>query len=243
MDLKWLGANLAHCLAATPLQSPAYDGLVDAFTAATDQTALQLGLPVSVLLSGARKSGKTTAVRSAAATIALDVAVVDCFELIGENDVKTEGMLRARFDRAMDAAPCVLVLENVDALARKSQSMESGQGKLSPRKVADRRMIAYARRCTESRLVAALSECLNETVQNWQDLGWPVITVATTIDTEKLPTSLLSCFKTRLQISVGPLSGLVAVAIADLLHHRHLKKQRVSLSWRACFSDTPFLPT
>lgn len=85
---------------------------------------------MSVLLSGARKSGKTTTVRSAAATIALDVAVVNCFELIGENDVKTEGMLRARFDRAMDAAPCVLVLENVDALARKSQSMESGQGKL-----------------------------------------------------------------------------------------------------------------
>ena len=53
---------------------------------------------------------------------------IDCFDLVGETDVKTEGHLRARFDKAASCAPCVFLLTHVEALARKTQTVESGQG-------------------------------------------------------------------------------------------------------------------
>jgi len=48
--------------------------------------------------------------------------------LIGETEVKTEGNLSARFDKAAASTPSVLLLRHIEALARKSQSIETGQG-------------------------------------------------------------------------------------------------------------------
>lgn len=56
---------------------------------------------------------------------------LDCFDLLGESEVKTEGHLRARIDKAVACAPCLLLLRNIEALARKSQALETGQGALS----------------------------------------------------------------------------------------------------------------
>lgn len=53
---------------------------------------------------------------------------LDCFDLLGETDIKTEGHLRSRIDKALSCSPCILLLRNIEALARKSQSLESGQG-------------------------------------------------------------------------------------------------------------------
>ena len=45
-----------------------------------------------------------------------------------ETDVKTEGVLQARFEHAAECCPSVLLLQNIDALARSSQKMETGKG-------------------------------------------------------------------------------------------------------------------
>lgn len=94
----------------------------------TNDQSKQLKLETAVLLDGAPKSGKARWVQNAAASVGMHVQVVDAFDLIGDSDTKTEGMLRARFSRAMDSAPCVLLVSHVEALARKSQAMETGQG-------------------------------------------------------------------------------------------------------------------
>lgn len=120
-------ADQARCSALIP-DSQAYDRLHSVFVAAVDEVSSQLGLNTTVLLQGPAKSGKISLVRASAVSVGLDIVVIDAFDLIGDTDVKTEGLLRARFDRSTQAAPCVLVLNNVEALARKSQAVETGQG-------------------------------------------------------------------------------------------------------------------
>ena len=56
---------------------------------------------------------------------------MNCYEVIGENDAKTEGTLRARFERASSCSPCILLLRNIDAFAQTTHGMEPGKGDLS----------------------------------------------------------------------------------------------------------------
>lgn len=53
---------------------------------------------------------------------------VNCYDLADETEVKTEGALRAKFDQAAHCAPSVLLLRNIDALARADQKLETGKG-------------------------------------------------------------------------------------------------------------------
>jgi hypothetical protein len=53
---------------------------------------------------------------------------VNCFDVVGETDAKTEGVLRARFERAASSSPCILLLRHVEALGRKGQAQETGKG-------------------------------------------------------------------------------------------------------------------
>lgn len=86
-------------------------------------------LPLTVLLKGARGSGKRVLLRCVTRAAGVGLLELDCFDLLGESDAKTEGRLRAlAVDKALACAPVVLVLRNIEALARKSQAMETGQG-------------------------------------------------------------------------------------------------------------------
>jgi len=96
--------------------------------AAISTQASQLGLPLSVLLHGALNSGRKMLMHQAASSVGISVMELECYDLVGETDVKNEGLLRARIERAIESAPCVLLLTNIEALARKSQAVESGQG-------------------------------------------------------------------------------------------------------------------
>lgn len=55
---------------------------------------------------------------------------MDCFDLLGETEHKTELQLKNRIDKAVTCSPCILLLKHLDALARKSQALETGQGNL-----------------------------------------------------------------------------------------------------------------
>lgn len=139
-----------------------------------------------------------------AASVGMHISFVDAFDLVGDTDVKTEGMLRARFARAMDASPCVLFISHVEALARKSQSVETGQGEFKACRAVCVCGILVTSSLAESRLIAALHDCLAEANDHWQETGWPAVLVATTSEYDKLPSGLVSCFKTRISVEVRP---------------------------------------
>lgn len=53
---------------------------------------------------------------------------VDCYDVLDETEIKTGGTLKARFEQAAECAPCILLLRNIDSLARNSQKLETGKG-------------------------------------------------------------------------------------------------------------------
>ncbi|PUU82934.1 hypothetical protein B9Z19DRAFT_1098947 [Tuber borchii] len=92
-------------------------------SAATSQRAVQLGLQsIAILLTSTQRSiGKRTLAMRAAADVGVHVFHIDAYDIIsdgGAGDVKTEGFLRARVDRALSCGKesCVLLLSHLEAL-------------------------------------------------------------------------------------------------------------------------------
>lgn len=133
-----------------------------------------------MLLHGARGSGKRSLVRAVARTTGISYHELDCYDLLGDTDAKTEGRLRAlAVDKALACAPVVLLLRNIEALARKSQAMETGQ---------------------EPPMTTVLRDCFENLRDGWTSSGWPVFVVATTTDLEKVPTGVLGLFKEEIAL-------------------------------------------
>lgn len=146
------------------------------------------GLPGNQAFTSLRWVGGVQSGHLTSLTLRLDDQL-DCYDLLGETDVKTEGNLSARFERAASCTPCVLVLKHIEALARKSQTLETGQ---------------------EPTITAVLEDCFNTARSAWVSSGYPLVCVATVTDPDKVPASLLGLFKEELSIEVSsyPLSRL-----------------------------------
>lgn len=132
----------------------------------------------TILLHGARGSGKRTLVASVAASLGMHLLEVNCYDLVGETDVKTEAYLRLRFEKAAQCSPCLLLLRNIDALAKKKDDMESGQ---------------------ESTMRFILADCLATVAIEAGD-QYPVAVVASTADKDKVPDGVLGCFRYDVEI-------------------------------------------
>ncbi|GAA6037672.1 hypothetical protein JCM8097_002278 [Rhodosporidiobolus ruineniae] len=178
----WLGIpSLPFSLSPSPLGDPTPSSrLYDFLTSALEPHARTYGLPGTVLLKGAKGSGKRMVVRGVARRAGVGLLEIDCFDLLGDTDAKTEGRLRAlAVEKALSCAPCVLLLRNIEALARKSQAMETGQ---------------------EPPMTTVLKECLDTIREGWNATGYPVVVVATTTDVDKVPTGVLGLFKEEIGI-------------------------------------------
>lgn len=147
--------------------------------------ASEYDLHLTVLLIGARSSGKRTLARQVARAAGFHFFDVNCYELLGETDVKTEATLRARFERGIGSTPCVMLLSHVEALARKSQALETGQ---------------------EPAMTTILQECFAEARKGWKSSGYPLIVVGTTNDPDKIPTGVLGAFKREIKLE-APAEG------------------------------------
>lgn len=143
--------------------------------------AAMYGLHLSVVVKGARGSGKKTAIHWATQRTGVHLIEVNCFDVLGDTDTQTEGTLRARFESAASCGPAVLVLYNVDALARKSQAVETGQ---------EPAMSNVLRDCIEKLKVKVASTTPYQ----------PVAVFGTTSDAEKCPDGVLACFKHEIAI-------------------------------------------
>ena len=96
---------------------------------------LLLGLkpPRGLLLHGPPGTGKTHLARAIAAAARAAVVVVNGPELSSAYHGETEGRLRAVFEDAAARSPCIVVLDEVDALVPRR---EDGGGEVEARVVA-----------------------------------------------------------------------------------------------------------
>ncbi|KPV72060.1 uncharacterized protein RHOBADRAFT_39809 [Rhodotorula graminis WP1] len=187
----WMADLIRPCVTAAP--SPSVPLAPDAFGTPTPGSRLlafllssltprasTYALPLTVLLKGARGSGKRVLLRCVTRAAGVGLLELDCFDLLGDSDAKTEGRLRAlAVDKALACAPVVLVLRNIEALARKSQAMETGQ---------------------EPPMTTVLRDCIETIREGWKSSGHPVVVVATTTDVDKVPTGVVGLFKEEIGI-------------------------------------------
>ena len=163
-------------LEASPPSSMTSQRFVDYVNASVRVGSHELELSLTVLLKGARGSGKATLTRWVAQQTGFHIIELDCYDLLGETDIKTEGNLLARVERAAACRPCILVLRHIEALARKSQAVETGQ---------------------EPTISATLQEAIKTASGA---TGYPLIIVGTACDVDKIPVSVIGCFKEELAI-------------------------------------------
>ncbi|KAH6660159.1 hypothetical protein BKA67DRAFT_547064 [Truncatella angustata] len=138
-DSNWtyyLGVEEASNIDSNPTVSPISEQkrrftpplrrrLRELMAAATSKRAIHLRMPpIAILLvSTQRNIGKATVATSACADIGLHTFTIDAYDIVNEgggggSDVKTEGFLKARADRAMSCGPdcCALLIRHVEAL-------------------------------------------------------------------------------------------------------------------------------
>ncbi|KAE8233222.1 hypothetical protein CF326_g1733 [Tilletia indica] len=203
-----------------PSTSP-FDRLVHLVQATLLPRTQDFGLHLSVLIKGARGSGKKTICRWVAQRCGVHLLELNCYDLLSDTDARTEGVLRARFEKAASCGPAILLLQNIEALARKSQALESGQEPLLAGVLAD--CIKGLRRAGERRRRRKLKSAKAEKGDEERDekdvaasgnegkdeddeeedveVPQPIAVFATTSDPDKCPTSVLGCFKHEVAIS------------------------------------------
>ncbi|ORX92604.1 AAA-domain-containing protein [Basidiobolus meristosporus CBS 931.73] len=142
--------------------------------------AVELGLSCSILLHGPRGNGKRVLTAWAAEMLGVCFYDINCYGLIGEEGA-VESALRNQFAIAATFAPCIFVLRNIEALAPKHTTADTGQ---------------------ESVISSAIKRCLTDNAKAIKKTGRPVLLIATTSDSEKVSDSVLNCFRHEVKMEV-----------------------------------------
>lgn len=206
--------NSALTLPHTPLGQ-----LQALLRAALHPVGARAGVHVTALLSGARGSGKRTTALWAAQSVGVHVVSIDCYALLADSATKTEGILRARLERAKQAAPAVVLLRGIEALASKAQATQDGHEpamtrvladcleglKVTPPKTMtkDGRPDIHTQRPTASNTIttgttATTGTTTQEGASDSEEFH-PLVVLGTTSESEKCPTGLLALFKHTVQ--------------------------------------------
>ncbi|KAH9063671.1 AAA-domain-containing protein [Lactarius deliciosus] len=152
----------------------AHTQLLGLSQAALMPQALTFDIPISMLLKGSRGIGKFTTAMQVAQHLGMHVFEVNCYDFLGENDTKTEGLLRARFEQATSCSPCVLVMRHLEAFAQTTQPAEPGKDPV---------------------IVNVIKELFQDLYGSWRLTGYPILVFGTTTEPGRVPPSLVSCFK------------------------------------------------
>ncbi|CAG8491490.1 5717_t:CDS:10 [Ambispora leptoticha] len=160
----------------SPLTAPEtpYVILYDLMSSCLDPSASLLNLSCTVLLHGQRGCGKKTTVEWVSERLGIHLYEVNCFDFAGETDAKIDTSIRARLHNAITYSPCVFLLRHIEALARKSAVLETGQ---------------------EPTVSVTLQDCFKQLVESFKKIGHPVLVIGTTSDIEKIPASVIGCFR------------------------------------------------
>eukprot|EP01029_Cantina_marsupialis_P025384 TRINITY_DN6714_c0_g2_i1.p1 TRINITY_DN6714_c0_g2~~TRINITY_DN6714_c0_g2_i1.p1 ORF type:complete len:359 (+),score=118.55 TRINITY_DN6714_c0_g2_i1:396-1472(+) len=99
---------------------------------------LAVTVPKGVLICGPHGSGKSLVARAVAGEAKLSTISVKCPELYSKYLGDSEALLRTLFARARAAAPCVIILDEVDVIAGKRDLEGGGGGQESGNQVRER---------------------------------------------------------------------------------------------------------
>ncbi|KIY51147.1 AAA-domain-containing protein [Fistulina hepatica ATCC 64428] len=148
------------------------------FSVALTSRASTLDLQLSLFLKGPRGCGKFTVTSWVAQRLGMHLLEMNCYDIVSENDTNTEATMELRFEKAAECAPCILVLRNIEALAR----TEPG---------------------TDLRFVDTLRRCMSSLNTSWTASSYPVAVVATANDPDKVPVDVTSCFKHEISVEAA----------------------------------------
>ncbi|KAF8270391.1 AAA-domain-containing protein [Lactarius quietus] len=152
----------------------AYKQLLGLAQAALMPHALTFDIPISMFLKGSRGIGKFTTAMQVAHHLGMHIFEVNCYDFLGENDTKTEGLLRARFEQATSCSPCVLVMRHLEAFAQTTQPAEPGK---------------------DPAVINVIKELFQDLYGSWRLTGYPILVFGTTTEASRVPPNLVSCFK------------------------------------------------
>lgn len=133
-------------------------------------------LHTTILLSSSKRgAGKVTVAKSIAESMGIHVFEISGYNILGDTDAKTVGILKARMERAATIEPCMILIKHLDALAKKSEQDGKESGGIT----------------------AKLLEIFDEfsAINN-------LVIVATVADIDKLSESVRSKFKFEIDIGV-----------------------------------------
>lgn len=174
--------------------------------AALHPAGAKAGVHVTALLEGARGSGKRTTTLWAAQSMGVHVVQIDCYALLADSNTRTEGTLRARLERAKQAAPAVILLRGIEALGSKAQATESGHEPAMTRVLADclealKVTPPQPRQSLDDRPSSPATGSAASPVQEKAVARefHPLIVLASTGEAEKCPPGLLALFKHKIQ--------------------------------------------
>ncbi|KAK6909470.1 hypothetical protein I203_103489 [Kwoniella mangroviensis CBS 8507] len=172
-DLSWHGLNPAP----PPFSSLGFGKLRDLLKTPFVHPSLSALVQLSILVKGARGSGKRSLIKNVADELGYNIVNVECYDIIGDSPSVTSGSLLARLEKAKLCSPSLLVLNHIEALAKKSESNTLGR---SPP------------------IVKVLEEIIQSAKEGSTD--WPVVVVGMTVDVDGIPNEVLGCFKQDVEI-------------------------------------------
>jgi len=123
-----------------------FSKIVALASAALPHRAVDYDLQLSFLLKGGRSIGKFTVASWVAQYLGLHLfevraslvlrnltwsirfVQVNCYDILGESDVKTQATLQVRLEQARGCTPCLLVMRHLEALSQTTQAAEPGKG-------------------------------------------------------------------------------------------------------------------
>ncbi|KAI9101308.1 AAA-domain-containing protein [Phlyctochytrium arcticum] len=158
--------------------SSVYPKLHALFSTCLHPVSAALGLHCTVLLYGARGVGKRSIVKTAVETLGIHFIEVNVYDIIGDTDIKTEAFLKIRCEKAAITAPCVLLLRNIDALAKRAGNGQDVH--------------------EEPPTTAVLAECIAMFAETAKSLGHPIMLVGTAEELDKVPTGMQALFRHQL---------------------------------------------
>ena len=168
----------SFCSAEYPLpcNPAAANKLRQLLTSCFAHTSSSFTTHLSILVSGARGSGKGSLIRSIADYVGYNNVNVECYDIIGDTAAFTEGSIQAQVGKASSCSPSILVLNHIEALCRKTES--SAIGRVPP-------------------IVKVIEDALISLSSAAVQTGWPCVMIGTTADEDAVATEVLGCFKQK----------------------------------------------
>jgi len=214
--LHYYMSNHSHSSSGNDrIQCPAMKEIRKTMQSALHPLAKTIKKSISIILYGPPGAGKRHLVRSIANDMGIKYLEVNAFDLLVDKKEKFREKLNRQFSQACELAPCILLINKFDMIRKTLQNSAS----------------------TEDENMASI---LNGIFSDLNNLEYPVITIATTINIEAIPPAFRNCFSTEILLEAPSENKRYRILrelaqdkyLAPDVNLKHLAAQTASLSPR-----------